>query len=439
MKSSNFLILVLWLAFSSSSVLASQNGASRGGGNAVVCFKSVETANLFKIFDSTTHLPTGFRPITTEILAETDPNNSQIESIEMLDLKLAKEERGLTSHTPINPLYFLDASGVNINDQNSLEIFLDQKYYELISRVKDTLPQIYLKLVDAGKQLALEDILIEKNGLNSVFDVRPIGQLEAKCILSTVIVQAGELGGQPIWHIDPRIFFHPKFGRINQVVAVLHERIHLIGRSYGKKDSYDATLFISHLLRQNVTVAEILTSFQVLTDAKEFNYDQTSAGQFIHRIREEVRNKYMSRKRDLFKNWIIEIFRGVEYAVVDYPETVKYLLQEVETSASPMEFIYSIGRAQIAVFEEERDFLKKKVKSNREYFIKNLQVRKWEFEKITVETQIEIFRDPLFIDLVSNLKGFSVDHQFKIRRDLLEKLYQGQIENFKIDLNFRLP
>ena len=425
------------------SVPASANGVSRGGGNAIVCFKNKKFADLFKVFDPSTQVVTSFKPLTNIVLAEhgdeKNPIESPIESIEMLDLHIARQDTGLSSNSELQILTVGDTSDVKNESPEKLDMNLDSQYSSVISRVRDILPSIYSKLVEAGDKLKLNQIKKIETAPFPILDVNLLEELDPRCVLSTVVVQTGVLNAQPVWLYDPRIFFHSKFGRLNQFVAILHERVYLIGRTYEQMNSYQTSILVSQLLKKETTAEEVLSSFRALTSSDEFRYELTPAGQVTSKIRTMAAAKLKYAREYQVYEWLTDFFKGVENEIHNYTSTFIDLETKLAQVTTAKEYIDILWQQQFLARTPNIQQTQHLVQSRCIEFKQALDLHQKEMDDSVACAKENFLLENTPDLLIQSLPGMNQTQKEKVRNDLHKNFLQDRMDRFSVTLEFPLP
>jgi hypothetical protein len=203
--------------------------SSIGGGNALVCFDDVATAQKVHALNDL---------IPDELI-------SKIKSVEMWDLVSAKAKRGVEGVTP----ELIDALPGEEPRHFALRV---------AARFRFGLPAIENLIIGSDIWFAKGGIRDAERGIPKINDINSVEAIDPKCVHATMAVQrergvfdgkleSVDLGAElmkghtiapPELWIDHRLFDHPAHSAQSRGVLYLHEFLYLWARAYGETDSW---------------------------------------------------------------------------------------------------------------------------------------------------------------------------------------------------------
>lgn len=224
-------ILILAMFFGPPKLHAAEKGGdSTGGGNARVCFQNESQAN--KAFENGNEI--------------TDDLISSIESIEVLDLYLAKLPKGESGLLPR-----LDSIG----GEERVSDYLSR----IINRVVVVLPEFSMIQVSRD-HFKNENTIHYQSSLKRLHDESGVVRTENnKCVLATMAIQENRNGTHYL-HIDDRLYMHPNHSNWSKAVLLLHEYVYQWARDLGQTDSRNTQLFVESIIGnlRGIPVCDIL-------------------------------------------------------------------------------------------------------------------------------------------------------------------------------------
>lgn len=205
-----WLVLVALLGTLSTSLSLASEGGTHGGGG----------GNVFVCFAASSPWPAKLRAGTNGRSAVAVPDDAlgDVQSIEMLDLYFARENLGsygITGHFRNDGLLPLKVG----KD-------LDADFMAIASRYRETIPPIYNDLMRAASKLPVSIIVWRPQPLDQIDDFTDWKNPHPSCVISTMINQFDDYS----WHIDQRLFNHPKHTDLSRAVAMFHERTYWLVR-----------------------------------------------------------------------------------------------------------------------------------------------------------------------------------------------------------------
>jgi hypothetical protein len=216
--------------------IAASNGASRGGGNGLVCFPKESTwPSRLGAADGRAHA------VPDEALAE-------VESIRMLDLNdtLAMQNSNdfiIDEHSsivkkiipPSQSLEQISASDWASDPSGSANL-LEAEFERYVGRYREAIPPIYQALKWSQTQIPLSSLEMQNTPIEQMDDFHSLYRFPDNCVLSTLFNQVLE-GSTGAGQADARLFFHPKHSFLSQVTGLVHERVYYLGRLDFYQDS----------------------------------------------------------------------------------------------------------------------------------------------------------------------------------------------------------
>lgn len=204
---------------------ASEGAGSSGGGNAVVCFDSVELAA--QVLERKGEI--------------TDADLPHITSIVSYDLYEAREVR----------------------HYNVIALKEGETDIEYVNRILARFEKIYLSLANALKasQAAFDAkgrTLWQANGVFRMTDGKEIGRMGDHCVLSTIAVQVQRESISEL-HIDERLYNHEKHDILSRAFLRLHEIVYRYARvKHLHVESSNSRVLVGLMTRADeMTLAEV--------------------------------------------------------------------------------------------------------------------------------------------------------------------------------------
>jgi hypothetical protein len=202
-----------------------ENGAPRGGGNAMACFRA----------SATTHFAGFIQEMSEEArtighvlgVAQVIPDwrlrfLDKIETVELNSHITSVPPR--VSRLPVSLSEWKDGEGSQA---------LENEYEWLVSRYRQGIPKIAQALNEAQQALSAQNLQLVDHAVSQVSDSEGLVIDQPNCMGSTVFNQWNEAGASvPSWEVDTRLFFHPTESFESQVAAIFHERVYSIARSW---------------------------------------------------------------------------------------------------------------------------------------------------------------------------------------------------------------
>lgn len=217
MKTLNSFLILTFVPLMCGTALA--GGSDRGGGNAVVCFKSPS---------SSADILNPANPLRGYIL---DKHLPDIKSVTAYDLA------GMTA--PVFP---------------SIPGESHSQYIERVAlRFEKLLPDLSYFLRNVAEGIADENITPKSSPLYRMYDENDAGPMNPEsCVISTMAVQA-DVGAETQLTIDDRLFEHATHSELSKHVLFLHEYIYrFLRRRFDDKDSQRTRAIVQIVLEKNV-------------------------------------------------------------------------------------------------------------------------------------------------------------------------------------------
>jgi hypothetical protein len=243
-------------------IISASNGASRGGGNGLVCFpkESSWPSRLGAADDKAHAIPDDALP--------------EIESIQMLDLNdtLAMQNSNdfiIDEHSsvvkkiipPSQSLAQISASDWAKDPSGSANL-LEGEFERYVGRYREAIPPIYQQLKWAQAQIPLANLEIQNAPIEQMDDFQSLYRFPENCVLSTVFNQARD-GSDGAWQADSRLFFHPKHSFLSQVTGLIHERVYYLGRLnfYQSSNSFGTYFFTRVTLTSKQIYKDVIAAY----------------------------------------------------------------------------------------------------------------------------------------------------------------------------------
>ncbi len=244
------------IVFMASFSLTAHAGKDRGGGNARVCFSSVQAAQAAKR-----------NPLNRDAYWDA------IESVELIDLYEARRPRGENGIVP------------SIVESNPGEN--GRAFAERIARRFDHRLALFANLIREGMEtFSQNQIVWSEEPLGRTNDISPAIPIESKMCTTLALAIQKDVNGSDKIYLDRRLFQHPKHSLLSRNVTFLHEYIYQYARDKRGQENSSASreavgLAISTLPKgtdvnqadsMGLSIAKILESLHVsdLIDFYEF-------------------------------------------------------------------------------------------------------------------------------------------------------------------------
>jgi hypothetical protein len=213
-------ILIAFLSVCVTSDLFAADGAvSSGGGNAVVCFNNVQTA----------------QSVQNRKGIVLDNEKGSIVSIEALELFNLRQKR-------LSKIKRIPVEASSEDPWDYVQKIQDR--FEVLA------PQVTRQIAELKKQFNDDDIILSEKPLVRQFDANESQNLNVDgfCSLTTLLVQSGTNQGNAILTLDERLFFHEKHSFTSRGVMLLHELVYRRGLLLGDRTSGRAQETVQHLI-----------------------------------------------------------------------------------------------------------------------------------------------------------------------------------------------
>lgn len=222
-------ILTLGLMLTTS-IAVFAGGSDRGGGNALVCFKSPSSS--------------------ADILNPANPLRGYILDKHLADIK------SVTSY---------DLAGMAAKPFPAIPGESHAEYIERLAKRFDVfLPELAQFLRDVPNGIVDENINETSNPLYRMFDENDAGPMNPEsCVISTMAVQA-DVQSETQLTIDQRLFQHPTHAELSKHVLYLHEYLYRAFRKdrAADKDSLRTRSVVQIILESNVPLDRLQAKLQ---------------------------------------------------------------------------------------------------------------------------------------------------------------------------------
>jgi hypothetical protein len=207
-------------------------GFGAHGGNGIVCFNDPAIPTAIR------REAGAYSPLEPVIIP--DQYISQITSIEVVDLNMARRARGPIGE--IKPEIILPNAGETPSE-----------YVERIAQRFDQSVPLISEIIRSGvKSFPIQNIIEESWGLKPVNDSRIFGLIDStNCVAGTMATQYVS-GGQTYLHIDARLTRHEKGDPLNPYILYLHEIVYSEGVKRGHRDSRNTQILVEAMIQSNV-------------------------------------------------------------------------------------------------------------------------------------------------------------------------------------------
>ena len=244
-------VLIATTIFASSSSFA--KGTRDGGGaTGAVCFQDPRAVE--KIISEYKNGGIEVKPGDVLSIPKELLTDNIVDSVNVLDLIEARSMKYTATGEPLEL--------IEIGADQTIPQFVEG----IIARFKEVLPGFHQLLQEAKNKLSFEELSVDPDGIIPYDDVAPISSINLKkCVLSTIAYQEGERSAHNLLHVDGRIFedlSEKRFSKMNRATTILHEVVYKFLRiNTAVKDSRTARLFVSMMLRKDLTLGGIARTF----------------------------------------------------------------------------------------------------------------------------------------------------------------------------------
>jgi hypothetical protein len=271
-----------------STALASENGAGRGGGNTFVCFKDSSWPSILN-----PQAPSNNS--RNKAVQIPDAALSEIQSMALLDFSTSNDfsfsgERVVTElDSDIQGILYPESSLAQVtlaqwqSDPETYGRILDAEFNRYIGRYQRSIPPIFEFLTKARDAIPLSSLSIQNGPVDQIDDWVFVG-LPKNCVVSTIINQErGENGSPSNWSVDARLFFHPSNSLINQVAALVHERVYrlYLGKPYQPDCAGAVNFFTNATLTESTTYRQAILFFNTIFGKSDMDSTVSATDQSV--------------------------------------------------------------------------------------------------------------------------------------------------------------
>jgi hypothetical protein len=272
---------------------------TKGGGNALICFKPEKATEVLKAYEHTDSrgniIPAQLneKGQLKNILIR-DEHLADIDTIESFDLYEARMS-----------IKGGDSKLIELKEDESPSDYIER----LISRFDEVLPTFSAKMRNAMERIPLRDARFYPHGISPENDFTSVGLIDlSKCVLSSIFVQE-RVKNKEYLHLDERLFSHSKHGSFSRAVGYLHEIVYLIMRDQGDSTSDAARKIVTELIvhRNGATYenfAKEIISLGLMTLEEKVGDTRERIVEIAFQLDRQLREEIMKRERQLAKDFI---------------------------------------------------------------------------------------------------------------------------------------